>query len=119
MSSNGRMGRNPFQKKATPAPVSSGEAEVVQAPAEPVQFIAAPTQVQEQPAIQELETQEPESDSSLDSDSDIPSWMTAVAITYRVALLTRFGAQVAVSEAQQFLHQRLQHHQQAKRHGRA
>ena len=128
MSSNGRMGRNPFQKKApqgvaeeVATPEQSAPAaelqealpevnvEAVSLPSEAVQFISAPSQIQEQPEIQEP-------GSVLDSDSEVPSWMKAVAVTYRVALLTRFGAQVAVSEAQQFLHER--HHQQAKRHGR-
>ena len=114
MSSNGRMGRNPFQKKAphvaaeeAPAPVQAAEVaevEAVSLPSEAVQFISAPSPNLEQP--------------ELDSDSGVPSWMKAVAVTYRVALLTRFGAQVAVSEAQQFLHERLRQHQQAKRHGR-
>jgi hypothetical protein len=123
MSSNGRMGRNPFQKKAprevaeeAPTPEQSAPAaelqealpevnvEAVSLPSEAVQFISAPSQIQDVP--------------ELDSDSEVPSWMKAVAVTYRVALLTRFGAQVAVSEAQQFLHGRLRQHQQAKRHGR-
>ena len=130
MSSNGRMGRNPFQKKAprgaaeeAPTPERSAPAaelqealpevnvEAVSLPSEAVQFISAPSQIQEQPEIQEP-------GSVLDSDSEVPSWMKAVAVTYRVALLTRFGAQVAVSEAQQFLHGRLRQHQQAKRRGR-
>ena len=123
MSSNGRMGRNPFQKKApqgvaeeVATPEQSAPAaelqealpevnvEAVSLPSEAVQFISAPSQIQDVP--------------ELDSDSEVPSWMKAVAVTYRVALLTRFGAQVAVSEAQQFLHGRLRQHQQAKRHGR-
>ena len=123
MSSNGRMGRNPFQKKAprevaeeAPTPEQSVpaaelqealpevNAEAVSLPSEAVQFISAPSQIHE--------------GSELDSDSEVPSWMKAVAVTYRVALLTRFGAQVAVSEAQQFLHERLRQHQQAKRQGR-
>jgi hypothetical protein len=135
MSSNGRMGRNPFQKKvprevtevalapvhaaseAEPAPeleeaLPEESIEAVSLPSEPVQFIAAPSQIQEQP-----ENQEP--GATLESDSEVPSWMRAVAVTYRVALLTRFGAQVAVSEAQQFLHERLHQHQRAKRQGRA
>ena len=123
MSSNGRMGRNPFQKKAprgvaeeVATPEQSAPAaelqealpevnvEAVSLPSEAVQFISAPSQIHEVP--------------ELDSDSEVPSWMKAVAVTYRVALLTCFGAQVAVSEAQQFLHGRLRQHQQAKRHGR-
>ena len=123
MSSNGRMGRNPFQKKApqvaaeeAPTPEQSAPAaelqealpevnvEAVSLPSEAVQFISAPSPNLEQPEF--------------DSDSGVPSWMKAVAVTYRVALLTRFGAQVAVSEAQQFLHGRLRQHQEAKRHGR-
>ncbi len=145
MSSNGRMGRNPFQKKAprgvaeeaatqahtapaggpeeTLAPMDAQpqmqtlevNVEAVSIPAEPVQFIAAPSQIQEQTEVRTSDSSELE----LGSDSEVPSWMKAVAITYRVALLTRFGAQVAVSEAQQFLHERLRQHQQAKRHGRA
>ena len=124
MSSNGRMGRNPFQKKALRGVAEESlpsidaqpqmeapevNVEELSLPSEPVQFIEAPSEIHAQPEIQE-------SDSELDSDSEVPSWMKAVAVTYRVALLTRFGAQVAVSEAQQFLHERL--HQQAKRHER-
>ncbi len=137
MSSNGRMGRNPFQKKApqvaadgTPAPgqsakLAEGEAtplpeqaqeekvEALSAPSEAVQFIPAPSQNLEPNGVQKLDS-EPE----LDSDAEVPSWMKAVAVTYRVALLTRFGAQVAVAEAQHFLHERLRQHQQEKRQGR-
>ncbi len=137
MSSNGRMGRNPFQKKApqvaadgTPAPLQAekvGEVEAAplleqaqetkvenaSAPAETVQFIAAPSQNLEPSGIRNSD-----SESAIESDDEVPSWMKAVAITYRVALLTRFGAQVAVAEAQHFLHERLRQHQQEKRHGR-
>ncbi len=137
MSSNGRMGRNPFQKKTprvvveeTPAPVQAekvGEEEAAPlleqaqeakfedatAPTETVQFIAAPSQNLEPSGIRNSD-----SEAATDSDAEVPSWMKAVAITYRVALLTRFGAQLAVAEAQHFLHERLRHHQQEKRHGR-